>query len=157
MAFQQPTTAPFLICRSGAKLCGLPLEHVAETMRPLPIETFPDMPPALLGVAVIRAVPVPVVDLATLVGASTRTPPGRYVTLRLDEKRQVGLAVESVIGVRELPIESLKDVPPLLSGTAPEIISAVTLLDAELVLVLQAARWLPDSVWHEFEAEHAPS
>lgn len=157
MALEHPTSAPFLICRCGARLCGLPLEYVAETMRPLPVETFPDMPPALLGVAVIRAVAVPVVDVAMLIGATTRTPPGRYVTLKLGGERQVGLAVESVIGVRELAIESLNEVPPLLSDAAPDVISAVTLLDAELVLVLQAARLIPDSVWDDIDVEVSSS
>ena len=146
---------PFLVCRSGTRLCAVPLAHVAETMRPLPLEPLADMPPFLLGVSVIRSAVVPVVDLALLTGSPLRTPPGRYVTLRLAGDRLVALAVEGTVGVRALAAESLHEVPPLLRDAAPEVIAAVTLLDAELLLVLQAARVLPESVWSGIAAHEA--
>jgi len=142
----------FLICRSRARLCALPLEKVAETMRPLPVEALPGMPAPVLGVAVIRAAVVPVVDMALLTGAATHGHPNRYVSLRLGEGRQVALAVEEVLGVRELDAQTLREVPPLLEEAAPNLVSAMALLDGELLLVLRAAHLIPDALWADIDA-----
>jgi len=152
-----PRTSAFLICRSGTWLCALPLESVAETMRPQPIKVIADLPASVLGVAVIRAAMVPVVDISKLMGATAGTQPGRFVSLRLGTARQVALAVGEVIGVQDLDIESLKRIPPLLRDTAPDVIAAIALLDAELLWVLQTARLVPESLWSDIGAEVSPT
>lgn len=141
----------YLICRSNPRLCALPLEHVVETMRALPIEPLPDMPPFLLGVTIIRGMVMPVVNVARLLGALD-IPPARYVTVRLG-KRQVALAFESVTGIRELAAESAKEIPPLLRELDASAVAAITTLDAELLLVLQDARLVPESVWDAIDTQ----
>ncbi|HZE91839.1 MAG TPA: chemotaxis protein CheW, partial [Rhizobacter sp.] len=69
-----------VICRVQGRLCALPLSHVVETMRPLPTETIAGAPDFVCGLAVIRGAPVPVVDLARLLGA-TDTQARRFVTV----------------------------------------------------------------------------
>jgi len=117
-----------------------------ETMRPLPVEPVPDLPPFVLGVALIRGVAVPVIDAARLLGAAGSALPTRYVTLRVGE-RQVALAVCAVIGVRLVSGAALADIPPLLNDAHAGTVAAIGTLDAELLLVLQASRLVPDSIW----------
>lgn len=136
----------FLVCRSNGCLCALPLMSVAETMRPLAIEPLAAMPPFLLGVSVIRGAPVPIVDAGKLLGSTTPTRPQRVVTLRVGE-RLVGLAVDSVLGVHVIAVASLNEVPPLLHRVGDDTVSAITQLDAELLLVLRSARIVPELVW----------
>lgn len=138
--------ASFLVCRSNGCLCALPLTSVAETMRPLAIEPLAAMPPFLLGVSVIRGAPVPIVDAGKLLGSTTPTRPQRVVTLKVGE-RLVGLAVDSVLGVHVIAVASLNEVPPLLHRVGDDTVSAITQLDAELLLVLGSARIVPESVW----------
>lgn len=152
MTENRPASLRFLIVRSDAFLCALPLEHVAETMRPLPVERLADMPSFLLGVSIIRGGAVPVVDAARLLGA-VPVAPGRFVTVKLGETRRVALAVDSVIGVRELPEASLDELPPLIRNANAEVVSAVSTLDAELLLVLRGARLVPDSAWRAIETK----
>lgn len=144
-----PST-PFLLCRSQQRLCALPLAHVRETMRALPLEAVPEMPPFLLGLSVIRGVAVPVLDLARLLGAEAGDgaagPGARYVTLELGQ-RQVALAVDAVLGVRTLDAAALGQVPALMQAADAGMVAAVGTLDAELMLVLQASRLVPDAVW----------
>lgn len=146
MPSEQFPSATFLLCRSHLRLCALPLHHVRETMRALPLETLPDMPAFMLGVSVIRGQVVPVVDLACLTGQADSAPGARLVTLLLGQ-RQVALAVDEVIGVRSLPAASLGKVPPLLDGAEAGMLGALTILDAELLLVLQATHLIPDALW----------
>lgn len=146
MPSEQSLPALFLICRSRLRLCALPLQYVRETMRALPLEHVSNMPPFVLGVSVIRGQVVPVVDLACLIGVDGAEPGARYVTLALGE-RQVALAVTEVIGVRSLAASILSDVPPLLDVAEAGMLTALTTLDAELLLVLQATHLIPDLLW----------
>lgn len=147
---------PFLICRSDTRLCALPLESVAETMRPLPLQPIADMPAFLLGISIIRGAAIPVLNGAMLVGARPDVRPARYVTLKAGERR-VCLAVQDVIGVRQLPRASLTGVPLLLQDADANIVSAIGTLDAELLIVLQSAHLLPERIWSELEGKLSAS
>lgn len=147
-----PTIAPviessasrYLLCRAGARLCALPVEQVLETMRPLPIEPLAatDAVAAglpLLGLARVRGGSVPVVDLAALLEQPAQAVE-RFVLLRVAERR-VALAVGAVLGVRTLaPAEAL---PPLLGTAAQGSVEALSWLDDQLLLRLDAARLVP--------------
>ncbi|MBI5684194.1 MAG: purine-binding chemotaxis protein CheW [Verrucomicrobia bacterium] len=134
-----------LVLRTGALRCALPLCHVVETMRPLPAQPVANAPAFVSGAAVVRGEALPVVDLGSLLGASAGKP-ARFVVVRAGE-RKVVLAVEAVVGIHELPGGTLAGVPPLLSQAEAGIITAIGSLDQELLLVLQAARIVPDEVW----------
>jgi purine-binding chemotaxis protein CheW len=120
----------------------LPLKHVVETMRPLPVSPLAGAPPFVCGLSVIRGLPGPVVDLGALLSGSEPASPTRFVTLRLEDRR-VALAVEAVLGIQELP-DTLGSLPKLLAEASAEAVSAVGTLDAELLLVLEAARLMVD-------------
>jgi purine-binding chemotaxis protein CheW len=131
-----------LVMRAGSRVCALPSQHVVETMRPLGVTALAGAPPSVLGVALIRGAPTPVVDVGVLLGA-TDARPGRFVTIRVGE-RIIALAVTSVVGLRLHDRDSL---PPLAQHALGGALEALTRLDAELVLVLAAARMVPDEVW----------
>lgn len=107
-------------------------------MRRLPVEPLPGMPAFVLGIAVIRGEPTPVIDTGVLVGS-----PGlamkRFVTLRVGQRR-VALAVDEVLEVRALPIS--RELPPLVATA--DLVTALVTLDRELVVVLDAARVLDE-------------
>jgi purine-binding chemotaxis protein CheW len=124
-------------------------------MRPLPIEPLAPAPAFVLGVSIIRGAATPVVDIALLLGSLASVPPQRLVTLKIGARR-VALAVEGVIGVHALPAAALDEVPALLSGAANETVSAISTLDAQLLLVLQSARLVPESVWATIDSQPAP-
>ncbi len=142
----------FLLCSSASRLCAFRLEDVAETMRPLPVDSIPAMPDFLLGVALIRGAVVPVVDVAQLVAGVAETRPNRFVTVKLGQ-RQVAFAVQSVLGVRTLNALSMAQIPLLLNEIDASSIAAISTLDAELLLVLQGARIIPEEVWQALDSE----
>jgi purine-binding chemotaxis protein CheW len=137
--------ADWLLCRAGAGLCALPLGHVLEIMRPLPIEPVAAPPPGLSGLSLIRGTPVPVLDLAVLLGESAG-PIGRFITATV-EGRRVALAVESVLGVRRIDPALMDELPPLLRDSAGEAVAAIGTLDAELLRVLQTGRLVPEDLF----------
>lgn len=131
-----------LVCRVQTRLCALPLKHVVETLRALPIEPMAGAPPFVLGLAVIRGAPLPVVDAGRLLGTDGARAK-RFVSVNAGSRR-VALAVDHVVGVRTVAPESLVALPPLLHVAESDVIAAIGLLDAELLLVLQSTRLLPD-------------
>ena len=131
-----------LLCRVGGRLCALPIEYVAETMRPLSIEQTPGTPSFVRGLSIIRGAPVLVLDIGELIGAVVERPT-RFVTVKTGN-RLVALVVDCVVGVRPIPTSVLQDLPPLLRDAADEVVSTIGSLDAELLLVLHGARLVPD-------------
>ncbi len=145
----------WLLCRAGGHLCALPVDDVVETARLLPIELLPGMPHFVMGISIIRGTPVPIIDAGALLGgANCRL--GRWVTLIAGD-RLIALTVQDVLGVRAIDAESLSALPPLLQAAAGDVIETIRTLDGELLLVLDAARIVPEAVLDDIASPGAES
>jgi len=143
------------VVRVGARVCALPLHHVVETMRPLPIDPVVGTPGFISGVSVIRGIATPVVDLKALLDNSENSPSfGRFVVLKLDN-RQIAIGVDSVVGLGNLDAAQLGKLPPLLRDVCADLFDSFGSRDAQLLLVLRAARIVPDEVWATLVAVEA--
>ncbi len=143
----------YLVARSRGKLLALALADVIETMRPLPVSRLEGAPQFVLGAAVIRGVPTPVIDAGTLVGGDGAAQPGsRFVSLRQGARR-AALAVEEVLGVRTLVPADLAALPPLMEGIAAGLVESVAAKDEQLLLVLRSGRLAPEEVWRAMAEE----
>ena len=148
-------TSPVFVVMVGARACAFPLHHVAETKRPLPIKPVAGTPGFVCGVSLIRGTPTPVVDLKALLENCENSPGyGRFVSLKLDDRR-VAIGVDSVVGLRHLDSAQLGELPPLLRDVAADLIESFGTRDAQLLLVLRAARIVPDEVWTTLAAAEA--
>ena len=68
------------------------------------------------------------------------------MTLKLDG-RQVVIGVDSIVGLMNLELAQLGALPPLLRNVSADLMESFGSLDAQLLLVLRAARIVPDEVW----------
>jgi purine-binding chemotaxis protein CheW len=152
---QEARRPSWLLCRAGTLLCAVPLEHVIEILRVLPIEAVAGAPPYVRGLCIIRGAAVPVVDTGLLVGDQA-TQSERLVTIRTGS-RTIALAVETVAGIWAIGAEALKEAPPLLRAAAHEAIAAIGTLDAELLFLLRAARIVPQELLDRLDADGASS
>jgi purine-binding chemotaxis protein CheW len=144
-----------LLCQVDASYLAIPIAHVIEVTRPLPITRLPDAPSWVAGVSVLRGIATPVVDTRKLFSraavsgehdpavpandASNPPPAPRWVALRIDDRR-VALAVDAVLRAHTLAPESNREVPPLLA--AARAITALGTLDSKLLMVLEGAQLL---------------
>jgi purine-binding chemotaxis protein CheW len=145
-----------LLVRAGGQLYVLPLEHVEETMRPLAVRAVAGVPPFVRGLAVVRGVPVPVVDAKCVCGKDKRSSDvTRFVALKVADRR-IALAVDQVLGVRRIDRILLSDLPPLLSAAGEEVVSAIGTLDTELLMVLRSGKLVPEDVWKAIDAGETP-
>ena len=139
--------------RVGTTLCAIPIARVVETMRPLAIEPIGGGPAFVRGFSIIRGAPTLVVDTAALLGAPA-APPARLVVVRVGERR-LALTFDAVLDVR--PIASdFAALPPLARAALSDGIAAIATHDAELLVLLEIARVLPDDGWARLDAERAP-
>jgi purine-binding chemotaxis protein CheW len=143
----------WLLCRAGAHLCAMSIEHVIEIMRVLPIEAIAGAPSYVRGLCIIRGAPVPVVDIGLLLGGQA-TRAGRLVAIRAGN-RTIALAVETVEGIRAIGPEAFNELPPLLRDAATATIAAIGTLDTDLLFFLHTARIVPDDLLVCLEADGA--
>lgn len=150
-------TVAALVVAVGRRACALALTDVSEVMRPLPIERVDGAPFFVAGLAVVRGAAVPVVDLgAVLEGGAPSHLWGRFVSVKVGA-RHVALAVGGVLGVRTLERAQLTALPPLLRDAAGEAIEAIAAADAQLLVVLRAARLVPEELWSTLAADRGAS
>jgi purine-binding chemotaxis protein CheW len=123
-------------------------------MRPLPVSPLPNMPDFICGVALIRGTPTPVVELEAFFQAEQRPVAGRFVTVR-SAGRAIALSVQSVVGVAEQGRLNVADLPSLLKNARTDVIEAVGRLDADLLVMLQIARLVPESAWSSLSSFEA--
>jgi purine-binding chemotaxis protein CheW len=154
-----------LLAQVGTIVCAFPLMHVVETMRPLPIEPVrggagsgggATIAACVAGLAIVRGEPIPVVYAAQLLGGAAGGGT-RFVILRSGERR-IALVVDAVLAVRAIEPATLAALPPLLGDARREVATAIGALDAALLVVLDAARIVPDETWRALDAarEAAP-
>ncbi len=143
-----------LLCRSGSTLCAIPLSFVVETMRPLPLVPLPGAPPSVAGVSIVRGEPLPVIHAHVLLGGVAETP-SRFVILKT-ATHMVGLAVAEVAGIRSIPDDLLRGLPPL-SGRQVAAVGNLGALDGELLLLLDTTRIVPEQVFELLSAQDAAS
>jgi chemotaxis signal transduction protein len=145
-----------LVFSSGKRIGALALEHVRETMRPLPVEPVDSPLGFVEGIAIVRGEAVPVVNAEALLYAHSvseqaasrapvnRSPVGRFIRLRIAE-RSVALAVSEVLGVFSRAALDIAALPPLFEGS--QAVGAVGRFDGRLLSVLEAASLVPDDAW----------
>jgi purine-binding chemotaxis protein CheW len=144
-----------LLIRARRQLYALRLEHVEETMRPLPMRPIAGVPPFVRGIAVVRGLPVPVVDAASVVGSGEPSScVTRFVSLAMAGRR-VALAVDEVLGLRRIDRTQLSQLPPLLADAGEEVLSAIGTLDTELLMVLRSGHLVPEDAWKTIDAGEA--
>jgi purine-binding chemotaxis protein CheW len=134
-----------LVVSIDNRMCAVPLAHVIETMRALPVEPLSGTPSFVQGVAMVRGVPTPVVDMGIVLGLP-QAAISRFVALRVGT-RQVVLAVGTVLGVRRLDDSMVQNLPPLLQGASLDAIESIGALDAQMLVVLRSGWKLPDDLW----------
>lgn len=121
----------------GGELYGLPVTLVAEISHPLPLAPLPHVPPHVVGLANLRGVVLPVIDLRSRFGLP-HVPDGdncRLVVLKGGGK-PYALRVDSVLGMTRLPESGFRPAPPGVAHRAPEFYDQVTLLDGRLLVQL---------------------
>src|SRR5215469_1481063 len=121
----------------GSEEYGVDISQVQEIIRMVEITHVPRAPRFMEGVINLRGQLIPIIDLRTRFGmpridASKST---RIVVTEIGSKR-VGIVVDSVSEVLNLPIENVEDAPEMVAGVGTEYIQGVGKLGERLIIML---------------------
>jgi purine-binding chemotaxis protein CheW len=126
-----------LLFRVGHVHGAIPVDHVVETMRALPITPLDHVSPIVRGMALIRGTRTPVIDAGALLGVESTA--ARFVTVRADAG-MAAVAVDEVIGLATFDQGALAARPPLLTAYREALFASTLQHDRRLYAVLDAAR-----------------
>ncbi len=142
--------AQIVTFRVGAESYGLDIAAITEVIRPLPITSLPHMPKFVQGVINLRGAIIPVVDLRERFGlADVRNNPRtmRMIIARgalpgTGPARMLGLVVDSVQDVLQVPASNIGPPPEGARGERAAFISAVAKVADRLLILIDIGRVL---------------
>lgn len=149
-----PDRIQVLVVSARERVCAIRISQLGETMRPLPISTLGGAPAYVLGVALIRGVATPVVDLGAALGESSAPRITRFLTIK-NGPRRLALAVDALVGVQHLSAASLRPLPSHLQLSTGEKIEAVGAIGEQLLFVVDPLHLAPPQLWATLNEEAA--
>ena len=123
--------------RLGNEEYGVEIAQVQEIIRMVEITHVPRAPRFMEGVINLRGQLIPIIDLRTRFGMQKidATKSTRIIVTEIGNKR-VGIVVDSVSEVLNIPIENVEDAPEMIAGVGTEYIQGVGKLDERLIIML---------------------
>ena len=123
----------------GSEEYGVDISQVQEIIRMVEITHVPRAPRFMEGVINLRGQLIPIIDLRTRFGmpridASKST---RIVVTEIGSKR-VGIVVDSVSEVLNIPIENVEEAPEMIAGVGTEYIQGVGKMNDRLIIMLDS-------------------
>ena len=140
----------------GNEEYGVDISQVQEIIRMVEITHVPRAPHFMEGVINLRGQLIPIIDLRTRfgMGREKHTKNTRIVVTEIGSKR-VGIIVDSVSEVLNLPIENVEDAPEMIAGVGTEYISGVGKLNDRLIILLDLQKVISSSEKAELETVDA--
>lgn len=143
----QQEEGQYLTFLLGGEMFAIGILGIKEIIEYGSLTTVPMMPSFIRGVINLRGAVVPVVDLSARFGrtASEITRRSCIVIIEAgtdDEKQDVGVVVDSVSEVLEIPASEIEPAPSFGSKIRAEFISGMGKVDGKFVIILDANRVL---------------
>lgn len=131
----------------GAEVYALDIRNVREIIQHGPMTTVPLMPGFVRGVINLRGAVVPVVDLNARFGRAPSLPGKKtcvviFDALRDGERTELGLMVDAVSEVVDIPAEAIEPPPAFGASVRREFIRGIGKLGGRFVILLDPDRAL---------------
>ncbi|MGH7231739.1 MAG: chemotaxis protein CheW [Nitrospiraceae bacterium] len=121
----------------GGELYAIDLRSVREVFEVESVTPVPGMPAALVGVANLRGVVIPLVDLRFLLGLPVSGPPPQFAVVVRHGSRQVGVLVEQVPEIRNLQKDQFLPAVQTARAESRPFVSTVLRIEDRLGGVLE--------------------
>jgi purine-binding chemotaxis protein CheW len=143
--------------RLGSEEYGVDISQVQEIIRMVEVTRVPRAPHFMEGVINLRGQLIPIIDLRTRFGmpriAATKST--RIVVTEIGTKR-VGIVVDSVSEVLNIPIEQVEDAPEMVAGVGTEYIQGVGKMGDRLIIMLDLTMVISSEEKQALETVEAP-
>jgi purine-binding chemotaxis protein CheW len=131
----------YLTFLQGRELLAMSIDAVKEILEYLPPTDVPMMPPCIRGVINLRGTVVPVIDLALRLGRPSVpvTKKTCIVVLEVGEDTErllVGVVVDAVSAVLEIPAGDLEPPPPMGLSIHSGLVAGMGKVNGKFVVIL---------------------
>lgn len=135
---------------------GVDISQVQEIIRMVEITHVPRAPRFMEGVINLRGQLIPIIDLRTRFGMqrTEHTKSTRIVVTEIGSK-MVGIIVDSVSEVLNIPIEQVEDAPEMIAGVGTEYIQGVGKVNDRLIILLDLTMVMTDQEKAQLETVDA--
>jgi purine-binding chemotaxis protein CheW len=129
--------------RVGNEQYGIHIRQVQEIIRMPEITQLPQTDDFIKGIINLRGNIIPIIDMRTRFNMEENeySELTRVIVLSLDEKF-IGIVVDSVSKVLELPDGAIEDAPDIINGLSKEYIEGVGKIDENMIIILKAEKVL---------------
>ena len=136
----------YLIFRIASEDYGFEIRHVLEIIVIQKITDVPDMPEYVMGLINLRGQVVPVMDIRMRFGYEQRSYDERtcIVVVKTDDA-PVGVVVDTVSAVQDIPEEDLSGPPSISKGKAHRFIQAMARMEEKVAIILDVEKLLYDN------------
>jgi len=146
-AVSQQEEGQYLTFLIGGEIFAISILSIKEIIEYGSLTTVPMMPDFIRGVINLRGAVVPVVDLSARFGrtASEVTKRSCIVIIEVEadeEKQDVGVVVDSVSEVLEIPTAEIEPAPSFGARIRADFISGMGKVEGKFVIILNAERVL---------------
>jgi purine-binding chemotaxis protein CheW len=146
----------------GEHRYAVAIDRVKEILKVSQLTTLPLMPPFVRGVMNLRGAVVPVIDLGARLGLCEATLQRRSCVVVVEvighadrSSQTLGLLVDAVHEVADVPASGLENVPPLGTEIRVDFLEGMARLRGEIVPVLALERVLDEEALTHEIASHA--
>ena len=133
----------YTVFKIESELFGVDIHRVVEILNPRKYYKIPELPDFICGVINVRGDIIPVIDVRIRFGIAEKASKQRILLLRLEGDR-IGLLVDDVTEIMEIPEGKISKPPKLFKGFRTEFIKGlgqgdggdrvIIILDIEKVL-----------------------
>ncbi|MBI1356252.1 MAG: chemotaxis protein CheW [Acidobacteria bacterium] len=135
-------TPKYLVFQLGDELFGMDVMNVREITVMYPVTEAPYLESSIRGLINLRGKIVPVVDLRTRFGLPERSADSRTSTIVVDVDMGrgptlVGLIVDSVLEVAQIPPSAIEEPPQFPGGDSPPWILGLAKMGGNVTILLK--------------------
>lgn len=121
----------------GGELLAIDLRHVREVFEVESSTPVPGLPPSLTGVANLRGLVIPLIDLRSMLGLATTGSPPQFGVVVKHGTHQLAVLIESVPEIRTVQRSQLLPAVINAEGKSRPMVSAVLKLEDRLGAMLE--------------------
>lgn len=142
----------------GSEEYGVDISQVQEIIRMVEITHVPRAPHFMEGVINLRGQLIPIIDLRTRFGMkrAEATKSTRIIVTEIGSKR-VGIVVDSVSEVLNIPIENIEEAPEMIAGVGTEYIQGVGKVNERLIIMLDLTMVMSNDEKQQLESVESVS
>lgn len=145
---EEEASSTYLTLDLGGQILGISVQNVREILDPQRITRLPNAPTDVFGVADVRGLSVPIIDIKSKLGicGGEAGDDARIVVLELKidgEARTLGIEADCVRKVEQIPRAEIEPVPVHVSSNwDSQLIDGLYRRDGDLVVLIDIDRLL---------------